>query len=155
MIHINFFTLINWTVKSETGWSLWLSTLTSKLIIWPGVYPPTGERATIFIGSDEQQHSKQQRENVLSFSAMAGSCKFPKWDTQKIVVSKTKTRFNHSRIDERENGINYPQRWNSIQIDGLNHSKWYIEFFIRPHWNIEHNTSSVSYVADITFDRCW
>lgn len=71
-----FHTLTSWTVKLMTRWLLRLSTFTSKLIIWPGVYPPTGVRTTIFKGPDEQQHSKQQYKNVRSFLAVAGPFHF-------------------------------------------------------------------------------
>lgn len=36
----------------------------SKLTVWPGEYPPTGVRANISTGSDEQQQSGKHGQNV-------------------------------------------------------------------------------------------
>lgn len=53
-------TLNNSTVKISSFLWLSLSTLISKLIVWPCVYPPMGARAVIRIGCDVKQNSKQQ-----------------------------------------------------------------------------------------------
>lgn len=79
------------------------------------MYPPTGVRAIIFKGPDEQQHSKQQYRNVLSVSAMAGS-----YNCLNIARNLSCT----FKLIESE--LNYPQHRKSIQIDGPNNSEWHL-----------------------------
>lgn len=66
-------TFFNCTLISEIEWELLLFAWISKLIIWPGKYPPTGAVTVIRIGCDKQQQRIPPKKNVWFFSITTGN----------------------------------------------------------------------------------